>query len=379
MNFIQLFAMAIDGKCAPSSTYQPQVAADLVLMERWIDLYPSGGNTFRMFRTEVERFYNWLYAFYGLRLVEVSADHAAAYVHFLADPPKEWCAHGSTRRHSASWRPLKGPLGIGSRERAIRSLFLFYAWLNENGHVSRNPFGRATDTQHQILQQRRSRSGPRRVLTRANVDALFSALSSLLKLPMTDKQRAKLERDLFVFQFILNTGCSGEDLRYLMNDGFVPLKVGSSVCAVSISDGVSRRQFFANTTAMEAVSRYRESMVGRATRGTVGTLLMPLTLERVGSRGMLVGTAQRLVKAALNEVAREVASSDRATAAVLSAAGVHTLQHTYVQLALDAGISPGLIQRQCGKALFNVKHGGWDGDTTRLIEEVDRVCIRMPS
>jgi integrase len=97
-------------------------------------------STQRSYRKEAERLLLWSILECRKALSSLSAQDAAAYFDFLADPPPGWCGPRHRQRWSPMWRPLEGPLAPAALRQSIIIARSLFAFLVSQGYVTGNPF-----------------------------------------------------------------------------------------------------------------------------------------------------------------------------------------------------------------------------------------------
>lgn len=94
---------------------QDSVEQDYLVSQRFLVKYSDVSGTYNRFRSEVQRFLNYLWLIARRQLSQVDTDTVSSYFTFLKTPPAAWVSQGiypafvaqdDLRRSNPAWRPM---------------------------------------------------------------------------------------------------------------------------------------------------------------------------------------------------------------------------------------------------------------------------------
>jgi integrase/recombinase XerD len=351
---------------APASSDAPAPARRLIgatsdeaAIWTWLEEFNDSSSTFRAYRKEAERFYNWLRIARQKALNEVVREDFSAYEAFMTDPQPHhlWCAPRSHRRIGGDgptkWRPFEGALSPRSRAHALTVLGSLFVFLVDAGYLGANPLS---------LRRRKKRdidttddSAPKHIplpILQKMLTVLTQRCNEAAALPPTDRHAR--ERMLFVSRILANTGLRREELGAArMSDIFMERnpRTGQDCWYMRVvGKGKKARTIAFNDAARHACQRYRLAC-GADThyRGNARHVLIPLRYNPKSQTKPMTGqSVYVIVKDALEIAASTLTASSDADAELLRAATPHWFRHTFATIALNAGHPLKLVQAQLG-------------------------------
>ena len=132
-----------------------QIFDDYLRTLRFLEIFTGQPNTFYRYRSETQRYLNFIWVLRHETLEETDQVTLKAYFEFLKHPPKSWIARGihasfveasGIRWANPDWRPfslrsseLNYSVSQSSLNSSHRALYRYYQWLFSNEHVARNP------------------------------------------------------------------------------------------------------------------------------------------------------------------------------------------------------------------------------------------------
>jgi len=356
--------LTVPVELAPSYTNAPAAARRLIGAQSdeaaiwtWLAEYNDSPSTFRAYRKEAERFYNWLRIARQKTISDVVREDFSAYEAFMADPqPHElWCGPRSHRRGGDGpmrWKPFEGALNPRSRAQALTVLGSLFSFLVDARYLGANPLS---------LRRRKKRdisttddSAPKHIPLPI-LQKMLEALDQRCKeTALPSMQLHALERMLFVSRILANTGLRREELGAArMSDIFMERnpRTGQDCWYLRVvGKGKKARTIAFNDAARHACQRYRLAC-GADThyRGNTGHVLIPLRYTPTSKTKPMTGqSVYAIVKDALEIAASALSASNDGDAEVLRAATPHWFRHTFATVALNAGHPLKLVQAQLG-------------------------------
>lgn len=333
-----------------------QIAADTDLgaILAWLDEFKDSPQTFRAYRREAERFFNWLVHARQTAFSSATREDLSAYEDFLANPQPApmWITQSKARRNSPSWRPFNGPLQPASRAQAMSILGALFSFLVEVRYLSGNPLS---------ARRRKRRSVPRQEVAQKSLSlkALQALVAALREeadaLPFSEfKARAHVERMLFIVRFLANTGLRREEIGTVaMSDIFSEHNptTGDDYWYLRVTGkGQKTRIIALNDSARDALGRYRRFYkTPEHYRGNTSMILLPLISDHNGSTKVVTGQSVYMaVMEAFKVAASMLQEAQPEMANTISHATPHWFRHTFATLCLSAGHPLKLVQEQLG-------------------------------
>lgn len=185
---------------------------DLMICLHHVMQYTGSQETMEAYRTEANRFLNWLWQIHGKTLREVRRNDVVEYLDFSMFPPKAWVSENTPPQFfygdegeltvNPEWLPFAAEARARSSVDAIfsrlSSLFEQEALLNLIGH---NPI-QAIRQKNKYRQRIQGFSSPK-VITKKQVGYCFEVLEDLCHQAKEPRQILIAERALFAFSLAL--------------------------------------------------------------------------------------------------------------------------------------------------------------------------------
>ncbi len=190
---------------------QDSVQQDYLVTQRFLVKYSDVSGTYNRFRSEVQRFLNYLWLIARRQLSQVDTDTVSSYFTFLKTPPAAWVSPGiypafvdqdDLRRSNPAWRPMaqrsknaQGPYSVSqaSLNASRTALQTFFKYLVNRDYLQRNPL---LDVRKRDRNAKPSLNQDRDAEVRRLTDWQWSYL--LETLTELASENAKFERHLFV-------------------------------------------------------------------------------------------------------------------------------------------------------------------------------------
>lgn len=380
---------------------QLAVDTDIEAVWLWLRQFENSPNTFRSYRKEIERFYNWVLFRLHKPLSSVVRTDYDLYRTFLSDPAPAhfWQIQtvprkdpGLTRRSrtsatkmaqknpartSANWRPFHGPLKPSSAHHASVVIGAFFSFLCEANYLSGNPWPviRKKKSQHQVITEHKliapsagtEAGSPEQVQSPTPPDSSgrveFHVLQQITQFleqkadASSGREKAKFERMLFVFRFLFATGVRREELAQLrMWDMYSQRNIRTQQVKWLIrviGKGGKERLIGANPVARQAIIRYHQSLgMPGIFAGNKMPMLRPLAMGKKSestnplTSQVVYSTVLHAVSLVLEENVLE-SSEDRENVknACLSP---HWFRHMLTTYGAQMGIPLDKMQQQLG-------------------------------
>jgi hypothetical protein len=115
---------------------------DLAAIKSWLTRYPTNSNTWRSYRTEIERFYLWSALLCRKNFDSLTANDYEQYSDFLRSVASypEWVGPRHAERWTQAWRPFAGPLSMKSQCHALDVVRSIWNWLLAIGYLQNHRF-----------------------------------------------------------------------------------------------------------------------------------------------------------------------------------------------------------------------------------------------
>lgn len=333
-----------------------QIAAetDVAAIWVWLNEFRDSIQTFRAYRGEVERFYNWLLWSRNIPLSSAKREDMQAYEDFLRDPQPAnlWISQKTTRRNTPEWRPFKGPLAPESRAQAMTVIGALLNYLVQVRYLAGNPVAAHRRKRRDV----EKREVTQKSLSVQSVQMLIAVLKSEAdSIPTREfKARAHVERMLFIVRFLANTGLRREEIGTIaMSDVFTehnPQAAKDYWYLRVTGKGNKTRIIALNDSARDALVRYRRFYGTPETyRGNLSMILLPLVCDRAGSKKVVSGQSVYVaVIDAVRFAANALDVEHPEIAKTLQVATPHWFRHTFATACLSLGHPLKLVQEQLG-------------------------------
>jgi len=337
--------------------------SDLQAVQAWLAEVRDSPQTLRAYRKEIERLLLWCWLERGRALSDLGREDLQAFEDFLADPqPRErWCGP-TAPRHTERWRPLRGPLGPGSRRTALVILHGLFGYLVETGYLARNPL--------RLPRRRRavvaSPVGPERFLEEAEWRALRQTVAMLPQ--QSRRQQVHYQRCRLLLHVLYLLGARvGEVAASRMGD-FVPRR-GRWWWEVTGKGGKAAR-VPVNAEMLAALKAYRR-FLGWPEEPLPGEE-RPLIVALDTSRGVSANMLYRIMRSLFHATAVRLDDSDPRAAARLRRASIHWLRHTSISAQLRAGLDIATVQRNARHSRLETTGGYLHEETARWHAAMER-------
>lgn len=328
---------------------------DLAAIRTWLDEFDDSPETFRSYRKEVERFYNWVLWTCNKPLSSVTRNDLLDYEHFMASPfPAElWCGKRNRRRNTSDWRPFEGPLQPKSRALAMTIIGALFSYLVDVRYLSGNPCAARRRKKRDVKKGKE----PQKHIPRPTLQKMIEMLEHEADSTPIEhfRMRARFERMLFVVRFMVNTGVRRDEMANLqMSDVFSMYNHESDTYywyLRVLGKGDKSREVALNNSARDALNRYRHFYNASDNyRGNHSPMLLPLANKSSESQteAMSDQMVYNIVKEALAVAAAELQATSPEDAGILQCATPHWFRHTFATLCLQQGADIKLVQEQLG-------------------------------
>ena len=118
---------------------------DLDAIRAYLSRYEPGGNTFKKYQKELERYLLWCVLVTGKSISSQFVEDCEAYKEFLKAPRPDFVGRRKPRL-SAEWKPFnEEPLKDSSRKAAVQCIRACCEWLTKVRYLSGNPWGAVND------------------------------------------------------------------------------------------------------------------------------------------------------------------------------------------------------------------------------------------
>ncbi len=152
--------------------------ADFTACASFLLCYQGSADTFKAYRREIERLFQWCLAQKTLKqVIALTREDIQQYIKFIKDPPKSWCstAHKprfigqNPRRQNSDWRPFvardqKPKLSNSALSAMLAILSTFYTFLQQEQIYQLNPV-RMLRQKKRLIQQHQQTSRVTRKLS----------------------------------------------------------------------------------------------------------------------------------------------------------------------------------------------------------------------
>ncbi|CAE6821422.1 Tyrosine recombinase XerC [Paraburkholderia domus] len=324
---------------------------------------PRRRETYRSYRKEAERFYNWLRIYEGKDLASFTREDIDSYDAFLQAPPPHWCQKRYARREPGTFRPFEGPLSAKSRAQALVIIGALFSYLASGLYLAGNPFAvrrrKAAFDEHTegdaVTRAAATQAVHDRFLPIPLVKLLLEILEQQALNAATQKSNAMAtaERELFVVRFLTNTGLRREELAMArMSDvkSNYDLKSNTEYWFMNVLGKRNKlREVIVNDTARAALLRYRAAM-GASQRFWNNTcpILLPLSGEKNEAKPLTDQMVYTIVKDALERAATAVGAINPEASARIGHASPHWFRHTFASTLDQLGVAMKTVQTQLG-------------------------------
>jgi site-specific recombinase XerD len=318
-------------------------------------------HTQRAYLREAERFLLWAMIEREKPLSSMTPDDCDAYRRFLQNPaPAErWCGPRAGQRWSPEWRPFEGRLSGSAQSHAITILKSFYAFLVNQGYLTRNAWDGIK------LEKERKRLGSGRSFTLEQWAFIEHRLSLLADTPVNHRLR-------FALMLFYETGLRLSE-AVLATLGDLALAVPKDVGGEAAQDWVLSIKGPGNKLRSVPLSNALVDRLGDylASRGlhadplhsshAAVRLLAPtdssrrvrkvahLSHEAIHETGLSASVLARQLKAFFKECAQSMAA-DPLAASQFARASTHWLRHTNASHSIAHGIAIDIVQQNLGHA-----------------------------
>lgn len=303
----------------------------------WLNARTQSAQTTRAYRREVERFAIWLAVERDRAFDAADADDCSAYIAFLRAVPPEWISRRRVRRYAAGWAPFFAQPGTSSQRYALAVLAAFYGWLASAGKVTGNPW---TLVNTRVPDAQAAPPPSSRAFTPDEWQALLDRADAL---PAPAGPRMA-----WLLRFALGTGLRAAEL-IAVKRGDAYIQDGGWWLRVH-GKGARNRAVPIPSSALSATCEYFQTRGLRFESAEADVaLLAALDETTVANKHVPYSTLsdyfKRFVAAAFDAADLPVASLLRARSASL-----HWLRHTHATRAVEAGVSPEVLQDNLGHA-----------------------------
>lgn len=308
---------------------QISAETDLEAIQTWLAEFKDSPHTWRNYRKEVERLLLWSLLERGKPFSSLTREDLAAFEVFLTNPSpwEHWCGPRAPRK-SAQWRPFQGPLSGNSCRQALIIINALFTYLVDAGYLAGNPLA---------LRRRRSTSTIKPETVERFLDSALwqHVLSFVETLPVeTSRQQVVYERVRYLLTLLYLLGPRVSEVASHTMGSFIEVR-GKWWWRVTGKGGKNAR-IPVNQEMLAALVRYRTFY------GLPALPLpqeeTPLILNLRGNRGIGANMVYRIVKAVMQEAAKELMTIQPHQASKLHKASTHWLRHTAITHQADAGI-----------------------------------------
>jgi len=326
---------------------------DVVAVWTWLEEFIYSDKTFRSYRKEVERFYNWCILIAQRPLSSLTIEDINRYESFLENPVPEsfWIAskkaQARAERGSERWRPFHAPLTSKGIEYASKVLASMFAYLRDVGYIHGSPYSarRLKSRKHKSKMRPSYRDST--VLPAAIQYIPISVLKSMLTAledhlsEITEESfslRAKFERYLFVTRFLANTGLRrAEFTAAVMSDIFTVEFQGNKTWYINaIGKGEVERNIPLNEKVRDGLKRYLDFYgLEMKFMGNNTPILLPLNGTSGDIRHLSEDTVYAIVKGALMFASDKIPDISKEDQNLLRNAAPHKYRHTFVTIATE--------------------------------------------
>lgn len=318
---------------------QIQANNDWQAIQCWLTEFEDSPQTHRNYRKEAERLLLWSIKERRRPISSLLREDFQAYQVFLANPQPEayWCGPRSPR-HSAAWKPFKGPLRESSQRQSLIVVNALLSYWVDAGYIRGNPLSlirrrnkKLTPSTHDVIAQER-------FLDQRTWEHLKEYIAALPQGTRREIEQFERVRFLFHFLFLLAPRVS-EVASHSMNS-FREFR-GKWWWFVE-GKGGKRAKVPVNDEMLDALMRYRRFL---------GLNDLPKDDDRSpifrsikGKSGVSDNMIHRLVKEIVIGAADTLEAESPSNARILRRASCHWIRHTSVTRSDDSGIGIKYIQ-----------------------------------
>lgn len=330
---------------ARNGVCQIKATTDFAAIWTWLEEFNVSEETFRSYRKEVERFYNWTLFIAKRPLSSLGIEDISRYETFLADPQPRpfWVAEKKeqkrARRGEPNWRPFEKPLPSKGIAHASIVLGAMFNYLRDVNYLSGNPLAA-----RRLKAKKAKAAGPTGKPKGAVQYISLTGLTAMLQtfedeiasLPEEAwQQRSKLERMLFTVRFLANTGLRRDELAgAVMGDIYSnESRSGRSWFMHVVGKGDVTRDVPLNERARAALSRYLAFYeLEERYAGNQAPIFLPLSGKAVEKENLTAQTVYAVIKEALNFASDKLQASAPTDAYLIRRASPHKFRHTFTTI-----------------------------------------------
>ncbi|MFM0006214.1 site-specific integrase [Paraburkholderia dipogonis] len=346
---------------------------DIDAIQMWLDEQSQSPATLRAYTKEIERFYNWLVLIRRKSVGSVVEDDIAGYMAFMSHPDPLWCGPRNGPRHTNRWRPFEQALSPESRLRAHIILRSCFSYLVEVRYLFLNPF-RAVRARRKTKADSFLTESQKHCFSISTLEKLIGALQHQITMSRSQARVGleAAERQLFVVQFLCNTGLRGQELAKAKMSDFTCNEhkpTGGVYWTLKVEGKAHINRIAITRGAIEAVRRYRTSLGASVMGGDPSPLLLPLTGQDSANRCLTAQTVYGIVTAALEAASSHYQMTDPEFARLFAQSKPDWCRRTFVCVAEQLGATPRQIQKQLGhKSLQSIDRALAYPDLAQFLE-----------
>ncbi|MES2662201.1 MAG: tyrosine-type recombinase/integrase [Pseudomonadota bacterium] len=269
LEFVPIFPAAADLNDSEDFNHTYFHANDFQAARLFLLSYSNNEATFRAYRSELEKFCQWLFFSAQVRLADVQPEDIRSYANFLRRPPVSWTSKIQHPRFvqnqgqtipNPDWRPFtraaKAQASQETLAASLRRLSSLYEFLVEENFCAKNPVKRLRQKNQLIT----------RVQTKAQVRRL-SDMQWAFVIEFAEKQaneNPQLERTLFIVSLLYGMYLRISELT--VNERWSPQMShfwrdqDKQWWFKTIGKGNKERDISVSDTVLAALRRYREHL-----------------------------------------------------------------------------------------------------------------------
>lgn len=354
---------------------------DLDAIRAYLARYETGGNTFKKYQKELERYLLWCILVTGKPLSSQFVEECEAYKEFLKAPRPDFI--GPRRpRLSADWKPFnEEPLKDSSRKAAIQCIRACCEWLTKVRYLSGNPWVAVSDPETVIPLNTMQ-------IEKALPYPLWEKLVGISQRNAADPENKQARIELAAMLLMGDSGLRREEVSTATSDQLRPSRFATGVWELNVlgkrkkwrTVPVSKRTFEALQAHWEdRHSDIKMDLLPAPLLSPLTTLQTAASLEKHGHKEEMPYAAaaiypliKSLIKKALDT--REFEIEEETT---LIRVSPHAFRHTFGTQSVAKGVPIDVAQKILGHASVSTTSIYVQAEKERTITEARKFFDKL--